>query len=730
MQYRLRRSSLAFAIPLLASACAQGTGVADAPVIGDRPAPTSPDDGASPAADGGDGRGEGGSSADGGATSDAGGGSDASATNDAGNVGPGPGGGSSATGVAVHLEKTLGGAEIVSFGLPVPPGAVADAARVRVTAGGAPLTARVRATLFDHDAQGAKTAPRALVVQFPASEMSGQSMDVQVEFAGGSGATSDVAPFAQTSAPSDEVVTTADRTIESVGGKAQLTVTATHERKLFSGREPAVLATFPAGYLASTGILGEQVTAADTASPDLAGLSFFSDNLKAFALSAMYDESYPVSSYEDTKDPLSGSVVDPIANYEGWLYDRCATFLTAYSHTGDARFLRHAYRACSWYSGQIELSGENRGIFKGKSTPDTKYSHLRGLYAYYALTGDEGALASGTAIADMWESEPYFVVPYRAGHLRGEDKLWTERLLGTSLEGLWYGAALTGQAKYLTAFGEMLTTAYAHITGDAAALKTVNPYNDFPPQDCFIHSAAQHAEGNTDEPWCSGWMSELTLDALLRYQAQTGDARVDEIFVRMARFLRDTGSSYFDKNPIDDSFLSPSTCYDPSRGESVRRLIPLYGSGRVSDGTRRNYGEYDDSEHCADATALTAAAMRALKRQGTWDEHPVGPFASEGASFLAMHHEFAACADLAFQGWSRTGRDPASWTSSQLQAGLSNPQSFLVSNKIGFPSHPTSPNRKLSWWFNMSMLQFGMLRDAGIAIPALLPGQVQKAGCP
>jgi hypothetical protein len=40
-------------------------------------------------------------------------------------------------------------------------------------------------------------------------------------------------------------------------------------------------------------------------------------------------------------------------------------------------------------------------------------------------------------------------------------------------------------------------------------------------------------------------MSELLVDALLQYQEQTGDARVDEIFVRLGRFLRDVGTSYF-----------------------------------------------------------------------------------------------------------------------------------------------------------------------------------------
>lgn len=718
---------LLFALSIL-GACATGATDDRSPATHRGAAGSGGQAGADLAADGG-----GASGAGGGASGGAGAGQ-AGAAGDSAGAGAGGAGGGSTTqdALTVHLETILSGATTVSFGLPLRKGAVGDTSAIRVSAGGVAIPAVVKPILKTYDANGQPTGLASVLVQFPASAMTGSAMDVEVAFDGKGPAPSDAAqPYAAVSADSDDVVEVADRTIQSVGGKAQIVETGTSTRKLFTGREPRVLATFPEGYLASTGLLGEQVTAARAHSSDLAGLSFFSDALDEFALSAMYVETYKVSSYVDPKDPYSGAVVDPVANFEGWLYDRCATFLTAYVHTGDARFLRHAYRSCSWYAGKISLSGSNVGIFTGKPDPDTKYSHLRGLYAYYALTGDEGAFAAGKAIADMWLTEPYFVMPYRQGHLRGQDKLWTERLLGTSLEGLYYGSALTGDPKYLGAFREMFETAYAHITGDAAALAKINPGYDFPPQNCFIHSALQHAEGDATDPWCSGWMSELVVDALLRYEDQTGDGRADEIFVRLARFLRDTGTSYFTKNPLDDEFLSPSVCYDPTKGDQTRQLVPLYGSGLRSNGTRDNQGEYDDFEHCADSTAMTAAAIRALVREGKFDAGgAIGPFSSEGKSFLALHHEFAACARATFVNWTRTLRNPASWTSSQLQAGLSDPKTFLAQNKIGFPSHPTMPLRKLSWWFNGSMLQFGLLDEAGVKVPTLEPGQVQKAGCP
>jgi hypothetical protein len=639
-------------------------------------------------------------------------------------AGAGSGGASSfATGVRVHLQRTFTAAKVISFGLPVPPGALKDVTTIRFNMGGAPVDASVKTLLAEHDAEGAPVGVRALLVQLPASILAGDIADVDIAWRGpGSAPGTVMAPFVSPDVSTDapEVVGTSVRTIAATGGVNKLVEGPRVDKTLFTGREPRILATFPDGYLAATGLLGHQIAAADAATGDTAGLAFLSDEVRRFGVSAMYAEAYPLN---------PDGVVDPVVNFEGWLYDRCASFLTFYTHTGDARFLRHAYRSCSYYAGKISLTGVNAGIFTGKPDADTKYSHLRGLYAYYALTGDEGALAAGKAIATMWQQDIQFVGPYRQGHLRGTDKLWTERLLGTSLEGLYYGHRLTGDAQFLTAFREMLDTAHRHITGDAAALALINPgVGPFPPQNCFIHSAEQHAEGVATDPWCSIWMSELTIDSLLQYQNQTKDPRVDEIFVRLARYLRDVGSQYLVNDIEGDSFLAPKSCYDPKAG-SIRRLVPLYGSGLDAAMTRHNFGLADDSEHCTDATALTSAAIRALVRQGKFAATPVPPFASEGESFVAMHHEFAACAKITFDDDSRPKRDPAAWTSAELAGGLADPATFIAKNLIGYPKYPTSPQRKLSWWFNSSMLQFGLLAEAGVKIPTLQPGRVQPASC-
>ncbi len=625
--------------------------------------------------------------------------------------------------VVVHLQM-LAPSPTVSFGLPVPSGAVRDVRAVAVHDGAKIVPARVTQLLADYDATGAASGIRAVLIQFPTAAISlgkaGAQHDVTVTWSGGVAATAERVPYSDLSFESTESARVAERTIVDRGG-ATLVETAITQKPLFTSREPRVLATFPAGYLAETRILGAQVDRHDAARRGVAALQLISDGLDNFAGSAIYDEAYPLN-------PDPESVADPKTNYEGWLYDRCATFLLAYTHTGEERFLRHGLRACAWYDGAIVPTGWRAGYFIGKPDPDIKYSHLRGLYAYYALTGDQSVLPAVRAIAERWYNDPTFVVPYRAGHVRGRDHLWTERLLADALEAMIYGHRLTGDVRYFTAAKELFETAYRHITGDARVLAEVNPGVPFPPQNCFIHSALQHGEGPAETPWCSAWMSELLVDPLLRLQEETKDRRVDEVFIRLTRFLRDVGTSYFHGNPLTDNFLHPAWCDDPADQDDRRHLVPLYGVGLDAAGKIRRSGEFEDEQHCLDGSALVAAGMRALKHAGGFDRRTpeLAPFATEGESFTQLEQELLFCADRVLFAQTRPARAPSHWKSGDLAAGLANPAAFIKSNKIGFPLHAQAPARRLSWWFNTALEEFSLLHDAGLRVDQLTPARFRE----
>lgn len=637
-----------------------------------------------------------------------------------------PGAQSFDKGVTVRLTPIFTDAKRASFGVPLARGVVATASDVLIKIAGKKVAAEITELAPDLDKNGARVGARAVRVQLDAALIDPAGTDVEVSWTGGSApatAPAPAMPFASEdiSVDSPSVVATANRTIKQNGGKYELVETSHADKTVFVGREPRVLATFPVGYVASTGILGPLLASVDVEQkPELAGLRFLSKSLASFLKSAMYDEPYAIN-------PDPSSLPDFAAEYEAWLYDRCATFLLGATHLNDVKLYRHALRSCSYYAAHIETTGGNRGIFNGKPDPDTKYSHARGLYAYYTLTGDEHAADAVKAIADLWRDDTLFVGPYRGGKLRGPDKLWTERLLGTSLEGLLYGHRLTGDATYFTAFSEMLATAHKHITGDQAALAEINPGVSFPPQNCFIHSALQHGEGDANEPWCSPWMSELTVDALVQWYQQTDDARALEIIVRLTRFLRDVGTNYFRGNPLNDSFLAPTICYKPG-DDNPRILVPLYGAALGKDGKRVSGGEYEDYEHCTDATALVAAGRWALEKGAAMKAAP-SQFSDEKASFAALHDEFLFCADRSFIDETRARRNPMVWTSADLQAGAADPAKFIADQKIGFPQHQIAPLRKIGWWFNMSVLQFALVSQAKLSVPEVKPGRLQPASC-
>ncbi|MBK7661803.1 MAG: hypothetical protein IPJ28_23000 [Betaproteobacteria bacterium] len=638
--------------------------------------------------------------------------------------------------VRIGLTKTASDATIVSFGLPLAPGQLTDPAHIAVVThpGNVPIAnVRARTLLSHYSTAGAPTSIKSVLIQFPISAMPGTGMTVEVIVnTVAPGAASGTQPFTAASFVAPESIQTTDRRIVLNGSVYSLTETNIQSRTLFTGTEPKVLATYPDGYLAGTGLFGELMSRAELlAKPKLQGMKYLSDNFALFTSSMMYAD------YRMNSD--TAAVYDQ-ANFEGWLYDRCATYLTAYAHTGDVKYLRYSMRSCSYYSGQIGTSGANQGIFLGKPTRDTKYSHQRGVYLYYALTGDEAALAAGTNMAVMWNADTEFVSSYRTGRIASSANLWTERLLSTSLEGLAYGFAITGNATYRTAAQQIFETAHRHVTtASQSELNTIMQTiagASFPPQNCWIHSAAQHAEGGDLEPWCSSWMSELIVDPMRAYQEVTGDARVDEVFIRLGRFMRDIGTTYVSGGTFQTAsrFIDPqAACYTTP---TSRKLVPSYGAGLNQGGVRQNFGDTSDEEHCADASVLMSSAIRALHRSGQFNNaYNVAGLQTEGRSFVALFHELSSCARSTFQNWTRTGRDPRTKTSAELAPGYGNndpaaQRNFMTANKIGYPSYPTDPQRKLSWWFNTSILSPRMMDQVGIDVGAATgAGYVQGASC-
>lgn len=652
--------------------------------------------------------------------------------------------------VTVHIVPNNTGANVASFGLPLPVGKVTNVNSMRAYIAGTttPISGvNAKVILGDYGKTGNLVGVKSVLIQFPMSYLSASGLDVQFVF-NGSGTEvfgSQIVAYSTLQKSSSEIARVVDRSLQFQNG--QYSIVESNQRNLitFSAWEPPVLVTFPDSYLAKIDVAAKIMSKSDLDSDaTLSALKFISSDLDLFMSSATYKDNYNYNPImiTGTGDP-NEFVRDPIRNFEGWLYDRCATYMMTALHLQNQKFLKDAMRTCSYYSNHVSATG----YFTGKDVEDPKYSHIRGLYTYYALTGDEAALEAAKNIANMWLNDVMFVAPYAEGHTRAIDKLWTERLLGVSVEGLVYGFLITGDSRYFQLATKIISSAYTHITtNDINVLNTIIQSNlNFPPQNCFIHSAAQADEGNYTDPWCSGWMNELLIDPLLRYQALTDDNRVDEIFIRLVRFMRDTAANYFQGDVlVNESFLNPSKCFDPSNTDNPRILIPSYGAGINAAGTTIKSTEYDDYQHCADASGLTAAGLRALVRTQKFNAKGVGPFVTEGESFLALHHEFTFCAQYAFNDSKRPNRNPTLWDASKTSQAINDykvqnsgfvysdsgwQQKFFNANLIGFLVNGTSPMRKLSWWFNSMLLQPQLIKESGLSISTLYPGQVQPAGC-
>jgi hypothetical protein len=90
-------------------------------------------------------------------------------------------------------------------------------------------------------------------------------------------------------------------------------------------------------------------------------------------------------------------------------------------------------------------------------------------------------------------------------------------------------------------------------------------------------------------------------------------------------------------------------------------------------------------------------------------DRPGPPLSGPKGVLLAIHNELAHCALTTFRYFSRTNRDPRNWKSAAGK-GFGDPE-WIVRTRSG--SEPRPAPRKLSWWFNGSLLRFRLLDEAG-----------------
>jgi hypothetical protein len=373
------------------------------------------------------------------------------------------------------------GRELVSFGLPLPPGFLADPRLVRVVGeDGREIAAAVR-ELEPWRVGGRAGTPRSLLVQFTADFAARRERRVRALF--GRRRARDVNRFV----PVEQTLLDAD----GLGG-------------------PRVLAVLPARWLCDSLVVGPQTPAAESA--------------EYAAYEQFVARNFPGSlAYLDSKV------------YHEWLFDRANAYQKMYARSGDARHLEAAYRAVHFVRLHTRMDGPDAGIFTLKGR-DLKYVYPRSMHVHYLLTGDERAREAGEVMARfcLENQNPVYDPPAISPVPLGVDpekdrRFWTLRHQGYGLLGVLHGWEMTGDAAYWSKARECVDAYYRHQS---------RPPDGRPPDGSLRQDWGLYDPNEaTYKGATSAWMMALLLDPLFHYWTLTGDRRVPEMVVKWCDFL-------------------------------------------------------------------------------------------------------------------------------------------------------------------------------------------------
>jgi hypothetical protein len=397
---------------------------------------------------------------------------------------------------AAHPEN-----ELVSFGVPLPPGFLSDPSLVRVVdVAGAELPAAVR-VLEPWRIDGREGTIRSVLVQLQMNFAKSRRQKASVLFGKARSKTrQEIVPVVETLLDRDGLV------------------------------GPRVWATLPAKWLSDSWIVGPQVPASGSGSL------------------AAYDR------WVELNFPASLRYLRS-TEYDHWLYDRPTCYYKMYVRTGDLKFLRAAYESAHFVRLHTRMEGTNPGVFTVKDIKDDlKYVYPRAMHIHYLLTGDDRALEAGKVMARLWLDG--WQPGYRPGQHNAPkvgDSGWAERYEGYGLLGVLDGWEMTGDRAYWDRARHYADAIYEHQT---------RPPDGHPADGSFRTS---RNTGKGFSAGSSPWMTAILLDGVFQYWLATGDSRASGIVTRWCDFLDRYGmvsdgsqAYYIIRSPFSDPGSPPS----------------------------------------------------------------------------------------------------------------------------------------------------------------------------
>jgi hypothetical protein len=387
-----------------------------------------------------------------------------------------------ATEVDVSLEGRAAnlGSELVSFGLPLPPGFLTDPQHVRVVdQRGQEISAAVR-ELEPWRIGGRTGTIRSLLIQFTSDFSRTRTQQIKIVFQPRRKNESNFVPVEETLINKD-----------GLDG-------------------PRIMALLPADWLCDSLVVGPQTPAAQ---------------------SGLY---LPYEEFVARNFPGSLAYLDSQI-YSEWLFDRTTVYYKMYVRNGDRKFLAAAYHAAHFVRLHTKMDGPDAGIFTLKG-PDLKYLYPRAMHIHYLLTGDERMRETGKIMAQycltnqnpVYQPSTITPSPLGADPERGR-KFWTLRHQGYGLLGILHGWELTGDRAYWTKAQECVDAYYSH---------QHQPPDGHPPDGSLRQDWALYDPNEaTFKGATSAWMMALLLDPLFHHWTLTRDPRVPEMVIKWCDFL-------------------------------------------------------------------------------------------------------------------------------------------------------------------------------------------------
>ncbi|MBA3355909.1 MAG: hypothetical protein H0U18_08215 [Pyrinomonadaceae bacterium] len=373
------------------------------------------------------------------------------------------------------------GRELVSFGLPLPPGFLSNPRHVRVvTANAQEISAAVRA-LEPWRIGGREGSIHSLLIQFTSDFSRERTQRIKIVFQ------------QKRRKNGSSFVPVAETLLEEDGLKG-----------------PRVLALLPARWLCDSLVVGPQTPVAE---------------------SGPYR---PYDQFVERNFPGSLAYLNSQA-YADWLFDRTTAYYKMYVRSGERKFLEAAYHAAHFVRLHTKTDGPDAGIFTLKG-PDLKYVYPRAMHIHYLLTGDERMRETGKIMAQyclknqhpVYQPSSITPSPLGADPERGRN-FWTLRHQGYGLLGILHGWELTGDRAYWAKARECVDAYYKHQR---------QPPDGRPPDGSLRQDWGLYDPNEaTFKGATSAWMMALLLDPLFHYWTLTGDHRVPEMVIKWCDFL-------------------------------------------------------------------------------------------------------------------------------------------------------------------------------------------------